>query len=1033
MYEIQILINAFMMSLCIWFSGFIFVILKYSTLAYNLDVDNAKVFSVPIILNNQRGSYFGYSVALYTSGENSILLVGAPRANTSAVQGVIEPGTVYQCPVNDTCKEWIIDKTGNGWYKQYSDIYQIKDNAWIGATIALENKTNPRIVICGPRWKNNVINRNKPNWYMNGICYWSLVNNISSFEKEIENQILPLSNLGKAVHFTNEMYIYNYGMGQAGFSVHMTSDELKSNLILGSPGIFNWKGTPLLVTKPIYGQMQTIIPSIGNEGSIHSNDYFGYAVTSGYFTKGELWFASSAPRASNLYGNVIMFTFSNNSTTKLILKKFLRGEQHGEYFGAALASCNLNGGDKDELIVGAPLWSNNMDEGRIYVFIALYDEIFEKRSFEGKVPGSKFGSAITCLGDIDYDSYDDIAVGAPYEEETGAIYIFNGNSNGLLKHYSQKIIGKQFGNNIRGFGISIAEPRDINHDKYPDIAVGSFLSEQTILIKSKPVVRVTLKLFYNESNKILINSTIFLINVCAFYDGIHVPKYLRVVKSVKIDETYRRAYYGEEKNNDHKFHDTLYKLKNSCNELKIHLKENIQNIIDPIEISASIALEEDLNINDQKMKPNLFCTSCAVINQFHSKTEDLIKLPFATDCGEDDICTPDVKILLSTNLKADNRYIIGSTFATKFILDVFNYGEPAYQAKINIYIPEILSLASVPPACMENIFINNTLEVICDLGNPLRENKKLMLDLDMSKVRFDIDHVKLWTNFSTQSEENNSFYNTQVLTIYFDTDVDIAIAGKAQDDLYSYFLEDKDENLNSVQFQHIYEIQKFGVSPINEVILTISIPTIWKHSTGDIQIININHTINYMDGQQFHCTYKKFTMDANVSTNLPPENRSIYINCTNTNVKCTYIKCKLGPFLSSSSVAKLSLILDFYLFDFKLKMMEGKDIIFFLSNGNVNIVEPHNITQKIEHKPDSTSVATMFLGSPITEQIAAWIVVLSITSGILLLILLILALIKIGFFNRKKKEELRALKSETDKKLSFILETSSSTEILNQE
>lgn len=61
-------------------------------------------------------------------------------------------------------------------------------------------------------------------------------------------------------------------------------------------------------------------------------------------------------------------------------------------------------------------------------------------------------------------------------------------------------------------------------------------------------------------------------------------------------------------------------------------------------------------------------------------------------------------------------------------------------------------------------------------------------------------------------------------------------------------------------------------------------------------------------------------MDTNFSINSPPENRSIYINCTNANVKCTYIKCELGPFLSSSSVAKLSLILDFYISDFKSKI-----------------------------------------------------------------------------------------------------------------
>ncbi|KOX74851.1 Integrin alpha-8 [Melipona quadrifasciata] len=1045
-----------MMSL--WYTD-IKYFLPYNVLAYNLNIDNAKVFNIPKVFNHQRGSYFGFSIALYTDGQDSVLLVSAPRANTSIIENVIEPGTVFQCPINEACKEWIIDRRNDN-YKQYSTINQIKDNAWIGATIAVENKTNPKIVVCAPRLKNNVINKNVSNWFMNGICYLSLMNSTKSFEKETKTNILSFAKVQEAIYTYGKTNIYNFGMSQVGFSMHMTSNDLKWDLILGSPGVFNWKGTPLLVTKSIHDKTQTVIPSIKNEKNIHTNSYFGYAVTSGYFIKGKLWFASGAPRASNMYGAAIIFTFSHSDNAKLEVKKLLIGEQHGEYFGAALSSCNLNGDDKDELIVGAPHWSKNIDEGRIYIFTALNDEIFEKQSFEGKISGSRFGSIITCLGDVDYDGYGDIAVGAPYEEESGAIYIFNGNSNGLPKLYSQRIIGKQFGRNIRGFGISISEPRDINSDKYPDIAVGAYLSEQAVLIKSKPVIIITTKLAHDENKKLLKNSTSFLINLCARYDGINAPKYLRIVKSLKIDQIYRRAHYNTEKNNDniYKLPDTLYKSKNLCNEFEIHLKENIQNVINPIEISVSINLEKDWNSNDSQIKSNAFCTSCVAVNKLLSKTEDSIKLPFAVDCGDDNICTSDVKILLSSDLNSGNRYIIGSTFTTELKIDVLNYGEPAYQAKIYIYIPKTLSLGSISSSCMESFYMDSTLEVICDVGNPLLKNKTLTLDLDMNKIRSTVDHVKLWANFDTQSEQKNSFNNTDVLIIYFDVDVDIVIAGKAQDNLYSYSLEDENRKLNSIQFQHIYEIQKFGVSPIDEVILTISVPIYWKHNIEDIQIININEIISNLNGQPFYCAYenstasttlinkseiystntelytqKEFRMNTNFSINFPPDNRSIYINCTNINVKCTYIICQLGPFISSSSVAKLSLTLDFYLSHFKSKITERKDIIFFLSSGKVNILESHHVIQKIKHKSNNTVIATMFLGSPVAQHIATWIIVLSIVLGILLLILLILVLIKIGFFNRNKKKELEALKSETNTHHGITLKTCSSTDIIHEE
>lgn len=70
-------------------------------------------------------------------------------------------------------------------------------------------------------------------------------------------------------------------------------------------------------------------------------------------------------------GSVIIFTFPETNNAIINIKKFLKGEQSGEYFGAALTSCNLNGDAEDELIVGAPLWSKDIDEGRIYVYTAL--------------------------------------------------------------------------------------------------------------------------------------------------------------------------------------------------------------------------------------------------------------------------------------------------------------------------------------------------------------------------------------------------------------------------------------------------------------------------------------------------------------------------------------------------------------------------------------------------------------------------------------------------------------------------------------
>lgn len=41
------------------------------------------------------------------------------------------------------------------------------------------------------------------------------------------------------------------------------------------------------------------------------------------------------------------------------------------------------------------------------------------------------------MGDLNKDGFEDIAIGAPYEEKGGAVYIYLGSANGLLKQPSQ--------------------------------------------------------------------------------------------------------------------------------------------------------------------------------------------------------------------------------------------------------------------------------------------------------------------------------------------------------------------------------------------------------------------------------------------------------------------------------------------------------------------------------------------------------------------------------------------------------------------
>lgn len=69
-------------------------------------------------------------------------------------------------------------------------------------------------------------------------------------------------------------------------------------------------------------------------------------------------------------GKVYVFQFPLTSGDSLLISDILEGEQFGEYFGSSLAACDVNNDGRDDLIVGAPLWSKISDEGRVYAYLS---------------------------------------------------------------------------------------------------------------------------------------------------------------------------------------------------------------------------------------------------------------------------------------------------------------------------------------------------------------------------------------------------------------------------------------------------------------------------------------------------------------------------------------------------------------------------------------------------------------------------------------------------------------------------------------
>jgi hypothetical protein len=146
------------------------------------------------------------------------------------------------------------------------------------------------------------------------------------------------------------------------------------------------------------------------------------------------------------------------------------GEQVDDAFGFAV----WNAGDVDhdgrsDVIVGAPGSDAQGDKsGRAYVFSgATGGSLF---AFTGEAAGDLFGTAVAGLTDIDHDGYPDLAVGARNAgpSQRGRVYVYSGKTGSLMRRFEANPSGAELG------GFFVASAGDVDKDGVSDIYAGDY-------------------------------------------------------------------------------------------------------------------------------------------------------------------------------------------------------------------------------------------------------------------------------------------------------------------------------------------------------------------------------------------------------------------------------------------------------------------------------------------------------------------------------------------------------------------------------
>uniref|UniRef100_A0A3P8XP21 VWFA domain-containing protein n=1 Tax=Esox lucius TaxID=8010 RepID=A0A3P8XP21_ESOLU len=191
-----------------------------------------------------------------------------------------------------------------------------------------------------------------------------------------------------------------------------------------------------------------------------------------------------APRFNHT-GRVVVF-YSNEKPIEI-----------GAYFGAEICVVDLeNDFYTDLVLISAPMFKDKDREGLVFLVCTFNAEMTLKGA-AGII--GRFGTSLAPLPDLNVDGFNDLAVGAPLENNgQGSVYIFHGSSNGIRKIYSQRISGSDVQSGLMFFGLSISPSSlDMSLDSLPDLAVGS--KGAVIILRSRPIVTVTTEVFFSPS------------------------------------------------------------------------------------------------------------------------------------------------------------------------------------------------------------------------------------------------------------------------------------------------------------------------------------------------------------------------------------------------------------------------------------------------------------------------------------------------------------------------------------------------------
>ncbi|XP_037511504.1 integrin alpha-9 [Rhipicephalus sanguineus] len=1009
--------------------------------ASNLDTGHATTFV------GQPGSHFGYTVELIINRDGKLALVSAIKGNSTTLgDDVHQPGALFKCRPQierNQCTEVRVDTSDKGEDAENEadgePFHDLHDNMHLGMSMLVQPGPDGRVIVCAPKWKNQLYK--KTMYMLNGICY------VLDHDLAHSDALRPLLRRIQQVVPPNadQPDGYYYAVAEFGFSADVsTSNEL----LVGAPGLIDWTGSVIKYTIPndTSETLNLKVRGLLDAGKIpRIQQYIGYSVTSGRFfeSMGPSMVAGAPRETEDRKGAVYFFTQETASSNSLRVQMKKEGEQMGSYFGAAVLGIDLNNDNYSDLIVGAPFYSlkeTTGDEGKAYVYISNGASLSLQHGqlMGSSVPGARFGITIVNIGDLNLDGYPDVAIGAPYENDHGAVYIYNGGKNGLKTTYSQRIEARSQISQPQGFGISISKALDIDDNEYPDIMIGAYKSDMAYLFRASPIayakawIEIPTGRMSSKTPKCNRNNVYYYcieVLACMTYSGKFLNEELGFFYELEIDS--KRADKQSPRGGFElpngiiaasvSAEKTIRMGVENCFSEVALIDGNVTDLVTPFEFRLSFDLADNL----KRGKRDSFCKECPILDQSTVKVVTN-RTAFQVACGADNVCNADLELKASIEGHENNSpLVVGKDSTVTLNVTVKNREEePAYLAEVEINLPENVDIVNIG-SCEKK----NSSTLTCDIGNPLNSNveTKLAVKLGLTKLKKKLEVKVFARTLSLDVDRSNDHVLIALPLIHH---ADIALQGSASISQLIY-----NKSTDIVPVVHTFTMVKYYDSPINKVAVTISVPLrIVGHKANFMTLLSViaddgsrtkvggscNSSVASLRKRSSSTTSPPITRQRREANPLAileghfpaAQIKSLTLDCSGA--ECMSFTCQMGPFADKNKVAKieLNMIINVTLIMEQVGIPDTVDII---SEGSLTILDETEFTHYVKQQPKQAMIVTSLVkeGPPATPSLAWWIYLLIVLGGLLVLLVIILVLYKWGFFKRQAKEDLERSKRES--------------------